>query len=75
MHNRVRELRATLSITQEQLALTTGVSRQTIISIEGGRYNPSILLAHKIARCFGLTIEGVFLCEKELEDENRSTHK
>lgn len=74
MHNRVRELRATLSMTQEQLALMTGVSRQTIISIEGGRYNPSILLAHKIARCFGLAIEDVFLCEKELEDGNSSTH-
>ncbi|MGI6344406.1 MAG: helix-turn-helix transcriptional regulator [Bacillota bacterium] len=69
MQNRVRELRTAAGITQEQLAQLTGVTRQTIISIENGRYNPSLLLAYKIARCFGLSIEEVFLCEAELEGE------
>ncbi|NLW17444.1 MAG: helix-turn-helix transcriptional regulator [Firmicutes bacterium] len=69
MHNRVRELRTAMNLTQEELAQLVGVSRQTIISIENGRYNPSIMLAYKIARHFGLHIEEVFLCEKELEQE------
>ncbi|HBK86134.1 MAG TPA: transcriptional regulator, partial [Firmicutes bacterium] len=69
MENTVRELRTKLNMTQEELAAQAGVSRQTIISIESGRYNPSIMLAYKIARHFGLPIEEVFLCEKELEEE------
>ncbi len=67
LQNRVRELRTGAGITQEQLAFATDVSRQTVISIESGKYNPSLLLAYKIARYFGLSIEEVFLCEKELE--------
>jgi len=68
MQNRVRELRATYGLTQEDLAARVKVSRQTIISIESGRYNPSILLAFKIAREFGATIEQVFLCAEEVEE-------
>ena len=52
-------------MTQQQLAAALGVSRQTIISLESGKYNPSILLAFKIARYFGLTIEDIFIYEEE----------
>ncbi len=71
MVNRVRELRVASGMTQEQLAELTAVSRQTIISIENGRYNPSIMLAYKIARCFGLYIEDIFDCEHELKEEGQ----
>ncbi len=60
MNNRVRELREAKGLTQEQLAKKMGVSRQTIISIETGRYNPSLLLAHGLAREFGKYIEDIF---------------
>lgn len=65
MNNRIEELRTLRSIRQEELARALGVSRQTISSLENGRYNPSILLAHRIAQFFGLTIEEVFLFEEE----------
>lgn len=52
-------------MTQQQLAAALGVSRQTIISLESGKYNPSILLAHAIARLFGTQIEDIFLFEEE----------
>lgn len=70
MKNRVREYRVQSGLTQEELASKAGVSRQTIISIESGKYNPSILLAFKIARTFGQVIEDVFLCAKEVEEES-----
>lgn len=60
MKNRLEELRKQRGIRQEELAEILQVSRQTIGSLENGRYNPSILLAFKIARYFGLTIEEVF---------------
>ncbi len=60
MKNRVRELREAKGLTQEQLAERMGVSRQTIISIEAGRYNPSLLLAHRLAGEFGKLIEDIF---------------
>ncbi len=60
MKNRVRELREAKGLTQEQLAKKMGVSRQTIISIESGRYNPSLILAHRIASEFGKYIEDIF---------------
>ncbi len=60
MNNRVRELREAKGLTQEQLAKKMGVSRQTIISIETGRYNPSLILAHGLAREFGKYIEDIF---------------
>jgi putative transcriptional regulator len=56
-------------LTQEDLADKVDVSRQTIISIESGRYNPSITLAYKIARVFGQSIEEVFLRETEVKGE------
>lgn len=67
MKNRIEEIRNTRGIRQDDLARRMGVSRQTISSLENGRYNPSILLAHKIAKYFGMTIEEVFLFEDEEE--------
>jgi putative transcriptional regulator len=58
--NHIRENRARLDMTQEQLANLVGVTRQTIISIEAGKYVPSTLLAFKIARVFERTMETVF---------------
>ena len=60
MKNRIEEIRSERGIRQEEFARQMGVSRQTISSLENGRYNPSILLAWKIAKFFGLTIEDVF---------------
>ena len=65
MKNRVDELRKARGIRQEEFAKSMGVSRQTISSLETGRYNPSIFLAHKIAQFFGMTIEEVFLFDEE----------
>ena len=64
MKNRMEEIRNEKGIRQEELAKQLGVSRQTISSLENGRYNPSILLAHKIAQYFGMTIEEVFIFEE-----------
>ncbi len=64
MKNRLEELRDQKGLTQQELADQLEVSRQTIISLEGGRYNPSILLAFKIARFFGCSIEKVFIYEE-----------
>lgn len=64
MDNRVRELRGEAGLRQEDLADRVGVSRQTIISIEGGRYNPSLELAWKLSRALGVTIEGLFVFEE-----------
>ena len=65
MTNRIEELRKAAGMTQEELGHVLGVSRQTIISLERGRYNPSINLAHEIAKQFGLSIEDVFIFEEE----------
>lgn len=65
MKNRLEELRKARGLRQEELADALEVSRQTIGSLENGRYNPSILLAFKIARFFGTTIEDVFIYEEE----------
>ena len=65
MKNRIEEIRNERGIRQEELARQMGVSRQTISSLENGRYNPSILLAYRIARFFGLTIEDVFVFDEE----------
>lgn len=65
MQNRIQELRRQRRITQEELAAAVQVTRQTIISLENGRYNASLLLAHKIALYFNLTIEEVFIFEEE----------
>lgn len=65
MKNRIEEIRNLRGIRQEELARQLGVSRQTISSLENGRYNPSILLAYRIARCFDMSIEEVFIFEEE----------
>lgn len=65
MKNHIQELRKKNRVTQEDLAVQCRVTRQTIISLESGKYNPSIFLAYKIARAFGLTIEQVFVFEEE----------
>ena len=67
MNNRIEEERKKRGMTQQQLAGELGVSRQTIISLESGRYNPSILLAHRIARLFDAKIEDIFLFDTEEE--------
>lgn len=64
MKNRLGALRRERGVSQEQLADALGVSRQTVISLESGRYNPSILLAFRIAKYFGLRIEDVFIYEE-----------
>lgn len=65
MKNRLEELRRQRNLKQEELANALEVSRQTICSLEKGRYNPSIQLAFKIARFFGLAIEDIFIYEEE----------
>ena len=67
MKNRIEEIRKERNIRQEEFAKALGVSRQTISSLENGRYNPSITLAYKIAKFFGMTIEEVFVFEEEMQ--------
>lgn len=64
--NNIRRIRFERNMTQEELALRTGVSRQTIMSIERGRTNPSVLLAYKIAAALGTDITEVFTMEGKL---------
>lgn len=65
MKNRIEEIRKERGIRQDDFAKSMGVSRQTISSLENGRYNPSIMLAYKIAKYFDMTIEEVFIFEEE----------
>ena len=70
MKNRLEEIRKAKGITQEELANALEVSRQTVGSLENGRYNPSIILAFKISRFFEVSIEEVFIYEEgQHEDE------
>ncbi len=69
MKNRLEEIRKEKGITQEELASILEVSRQTISSLEKGRYNPSIILAFKIGRFFNLKIEDIFIFEEVGENE------
>lgn len=69
MKNRLEEIRKEKGITQEELASKLEVSRQTISSLEKGRYNPSIILAFKIGRFFNLKIEDIFIFEEVGENE------
>ena len=69
MQNRLEELRTHKGWTQQDLADRAGVSRQTIISLERGRYNPSITLAFRLARQFDIKIEDLFIYSEE-EDRN-----
>lgn len=68
LQTRIQELRKARKITQNELADAVNVTRQTIISLENGRYNASLILAHKIAQFFGVSIEEVFIFDQE--DEN-----
>ena len=65
MKTRIQELRKQNKVTQEELALALGVTRQTIISLENGKYNASLQLAFKISIFFGKSIEDIFLFEEE----------
>ncbi len=65
MTNRIAQLRKDRGLSQAQLAEALEITRQTVISLEGGRYNASLPLAHRIAVYFGLTIEEIFLFEEE----------
>lgn len=67
MKNKLEELRKARGIKQEELADAMQVSRQTIGSLENGRYNPSILLAFKLAKYFEMSIEDIFIYEEESE--------
>ncbi len=67
MKNRIEAIRKEKGIRQEEFAKAMAVSRQTISSLENGRYNPSITLAYKIAKYFDMTIEDVFIFEEETE--------
>ena len=66
MNNKIKEMRKENKITQDDLAMALGVTRQTIISLENGKYNASLQLAHKISAYFGLKIEDVFIFEEEI---------
>lgn len=72
MKNRLEEIRKEHGITQEELANILEVSRQTIGSLENGRYNPSIILAFKIAKYFNLTIEDIFIYEEDENEEDEN---
>ena len=65
MQNRIKELRQTRGLTQEQLAKATEVRRETIVFLEQGKYNPSLLLAHRVAMALGTTIEDLFRFDTE----------
>ena len=64
MKNRIRELRKLKKITQEELSKQVGVSQQSIIAIESGKFNPSLELAYHISKAFDCTIEEVFIFEE-----------
>jgi len=68
MQTRIQELRKERRITQSELADAVNVTRQTIISLENGKYNASLVLAHKLAQFFNVTIEDIFIFD--LEEEN-----
>jgi len=65
LKNKIAELRKARKETQEELALAVGVTRQTIVSLENGKYIASLPLAFKIAKHFGTTIENIFIFEEE----------
>ena len=65
LQNRIKELRKQRNVTQDDLAIAVNVTRQTVISLENGRYNASLGLAHRISKYFGLKIEDIFIFEEE----------
>ncbi len=64
MRNRIRELRTGKSMTQEQLAKIVGVRRETIVFLEQGKYNPSLLFAHRVAQTLDIAIDELFSFEE-----------
>ncbi|MFE7065136.1 helix-turn-helix transcriptional regulator [Sutcliffiella sp. NPDC057660] len=68
MRNRIKDLRKATKMTQEDLAVQVGVSRQSIIAIESGKYNPSLELAYNISKVFDCIIEEVFILEEGGEE-------
>ena len=71
LKNRVKELRAARQMTQQQLAELVHVSSRTIISLEKGQYNPSLLLAYRIAKVFGTSVEELYCLEENLEEDEK----
>ncbi len=71
MKNKIRELRLQAGLTQKQLADLALVSSRTIISLETGQYNPSLLLAYRIARIFKTTIEDLYCLQDNLKQEDQ----
>ncbi len=69
---RIKELRARYNLTQDELAEKVGVTRQTMLYLEKGKYNPSLLLAYRVAKVLKSTIEDVFIIEDE--EQSRSQH-
>ena len=69
MKNRLEEIRRQRGIKQEELAEAMKVSRQTISSLENGRYNPSVILAIKLARYFEMKVEDIFIYEEEQDEK------
>ncbi len=70
LYNRLKEFRAKISVNQQEMGELVNVSRQTISLIERGDYSPSITLALKIAKVFGVPVEDIFTYEEENEEEN-----
>jgi putative transcriptional regulator len=70
MRTRIKELRARYNLTQEDLARKVGVRRETILYLEKGKYNPSLKLAHDVARVLKTTIDNLFLFENQEENIN-----
>jgi putative transcriptional regulator len=71
LENRVEELRKSKGLSQEEFAKMIRVSRQTVSSIETGKYNPSLQLAFAIAKCFDMSIEGIFLWRDGVGNEEK----
>jgi putative transcriptional regulator len=70
MRTRIKELRARYNLTQEDLAKKVGVRRETILYLEKGKYNPSLKLAHNVARVLKTTIDNIFIFENQEENIN-----
>ncbi len=68
MQNKIQELRKSRKVTQNELAEAVNVTRQTIISLESGKYKASLILAHKIAQYFNMSIEEIFIFNEEEEN-------
>lgn len=68
MQTRIQELRKARKVTQNELADAVNVTRQTVISLENGKYKASLVLAHKIAQFFGVSIEDIFIFDREEEN-------